>query len=112
MGAILTATSIPGRFIPVIGFRHADKFVHFFMYGVLGFLVSRALDDPGQTRRVRAMLVAFLFCVVLGATDEWHQLYIQGRSAEVGDWVADSTGGFVGATTWMIRSRKKAFRTS
>ena len=108
MGAILTATSIPGRFIPAVGFRFTDKMVHVGMYGVLGFLLSRAMDDPAKTTRVRAMFGAFLFCVAMGATDEWHQLYIQGRSAEVADWAADSTGGFIGAATWMLRSRQRA----
>jgi VanZ family protein len=111
MGAILTATSIPGAYIPAIGPRNTDKVVHLFMYGVLGFLIARALDDPLKTRRLRAFLGGFLFCVAMGAADEWHQLYIKGRSAEVADWMADSTGGLVGAATWMARSRQKALRT-
>ena len=31
-----------------------------------------------------------------GATDEWHQLFVPGRSCELGDWVADSLGGGLG----------------
>lgn len=111
MGAILTATSIPGVFIPAIGPRYTDKIVHIFMYGVLGLLMSRAMDDPAKTTRFRAMLGGFLFCMGMGAADEWHQLYIQGRSADVADWMADSTGGLVGAATWMLRSRQKDART-
>jgi VanZ family protein len=111
MGAILTATSIPGRFIPAVGFRFTDKLVHAGMYGVLGFLMSRAMDDPAKTTRARAMVGAFLFCVAMGATDEWHQLYIQGRSADLLDWTADSTGGLIGASAWMLLSRQKAART-
>ena len=110
MGAILTATSIPGRFIPVVGFRSTDKVVHLFMYGVLALLISRALDEPSKPNRVRAMLMAFLFCSAMGAADELHQLYIPGRSAEVADWAADTTGALVGASVWTLRSRQKAFR--
>jgi len=111
MGAILTATSIPGVYLPVISIRNADKVVHLCMYGVLGFLLSRAMDDrTGQ--RLRAFLGAFAFCVVMGGADEWHQLYIPGRSAEVADWMADATGGFVGAATWILRSRHKPVRTA
>ena len=110
MGAILTATSIPGVFIPVVGFRFADKVVHLVMYGVLGFLMCRAMDNSTGTARLRAFLGAFLFCVAMGAADEWHQLYIPGRTAEVADWMADSTGGLVGAATWIFRSRHKDAR--
>lgn len=112
MGAILTATSLPGAYVPVVGFRSADKLVHTFMYGVLGFLVARAMDDPAKTTHLRAMFGAFLLCVTMGATDEWHQKYIQGRSAEIADWMADSTGGLVGAATWMLRGRQKDARTA
>ncbi len=108
MGAILTATSIPGRFIPVIGPRNTDKVVHLILYGTLSFLIARALDDPAKAHhRLRAFLSGFLFCVAMGAADEWHQLYIPGRSAEVADWMADSAGGLVGAVAWMLRSRQR-----
>jgi VanZ family protein len=111
MGAILTATSIPGRYIPISGFRFADKLVHATMYGVLGFLVSRAMDDPASRTRGRALFGAVVFCIALGAADEWHQLYIQGRSADIADWAADSTGGLLGAATWLLLSRQRATRT-
>ena len=110
MGAILTATSIPGVFIPVIGIPHADKVVHLCMYGTLGFLLARAIDNAAGTARIRGFLGAFLFCTVMGAADEWHQLYIPGRTAEVADWMADSIGGLAGAAAWAIRSRHKAIR--
>jgi VanZ family protein len=107
IGAILTATSIPGAYIPVIGPPNTDKVVHVVMYGVLGFLIARALDDPPRMHRLRAFLGGFLFCVAMGAADEWHQLYIPGRSAEVADWMADSAGALVGAVTWTLRSRQR-----
>jgi VanZ family protein len=110
MGAILTATSIPGIYIPAVGPRYTDKIVHTFLYGTLGFLMSRSMDDPRRPARLRAFVGAFVFCVALGALDEWHQLFIPGRSAEVADWVADSTGGLVGAATWTLLSRNKQSR--
>jgi VanZ family protein len=110
MGAILTATSIPGRFLPVTSIHFADKLVHFFMYGVLGFLLARAMDDPVHTSRARAWMGAFLFCITIGATDEWHQKFIQGRTADGADWVADSTGGLIGASIWMLLGRNRAAR--
>jgi VanZ family protein len=109
MGAILTATSIPGSTIPDVGFRFADKLVHVVMYGGLGLLLARAVDDPD---RMRASLIAIAICVALGAVDEWHQLYIPGRSGAVSDWIADSAGGVLGAGVWAVLSKQRALRRS
>jgi|SRR5579862_3167954 len=108
VGAILTATSIPGRFIPAIGPAQTDKAVHLTMYGVLAFLIARSLDDPARPSRIRAAIVALLVCSAMGAADEWHQLYIPGRDADVADWAADSVGGLVGAASWLLKTRKPA----
>jgi len=112
MGAILTATSIPGHFLPPPSFRLEDKLAHFFMYGVLGCLLARAMDDPHQTTRPRAWMGAILLCITIGATDEWHQKYIQGRSADGADWIAAATGGLIGASIWMFLGRNRAARTA
>jgi VanZ family protein len=112
LGAILTATSIPGHFLPPQSFRFEDKLAHTLMYGVLGFLLARAMDDPLLTTRRRAWMGAFLLCITIGATDEWHQKYIQGRSADGSDWVADATGGLIGASIWMFLGRNRAARTA
>lgn len=106
MGAILTATSIPGRFIPAIGPAQTDKVVHLTMYGILAFLIARSLDNPSWPSRLRAAIGAFLVCTALGAADEWHQLYIPGRSCDVADWAADSTGGLIGAAAWLLKNRR------
>ena len=31
---------------------------------------------------------------LIGALDEWHQLYVPGRDASVYDWIADALGTF------------------
>lgn len=112
MGAILIATSLPGSFVPNTGLRFADKAVHFTMYAGLGLLSARAMEDPPRTTRPRVLFAAALLCVAIGALDEWHQTFIQGRSTELADWIADSAGGLIGAATWTLRSRRKVIRTT
>lgn len=112
LGAILTATSLPNTLIPDVGFRFADKGLHFFMYGGLGLLLARAMHNPPRTTRLRVFLAAFLLVVAIGALDEWHQHFIQGRSTELADWLADSSGGLVGALIWTMVSRHKEIRTA
>ena len=78
------------------------------MYGILAFLVARSMDDSARPSRVRAAVAALLVCSAMGAADEWHQLYIPSRDADVADWAADSVGALVGATTWLLKNRKPA----
>ena len=80
------------------------------MYGGLGLLLARAMHNPPRTTRFRVILAAFLLVAAIGALDEWHQRYIQGRSAELADWMADSLGGLIGALIWVAGDRLKAFR--
>jgi VanZ family protein len=111
LGAILTATSLPSSVVPDAPIRFADKGAHFFMYGGLGLLLARAMHNPPRTTRFRVILAAFLLVAAIGGLDEWHQRYIQGRSAEFADWMADSAGGLIGALIWVAGDRLKAFRT-
>ena len=112
LGAILTATSLPGSVLPHTQVRYADKGVHFFMYGGLGLLLARAMHNPPRTTRLRVVFAAVVMVIAIGALDEWHQQYIQGRSAEGADWMADSIGGLIGALTWVALDRIKARRTA
>jgi VanZ family protein len=95
---ILTATSLPGdalRAAPT--FPGADKVVHVFMYGVLGWLAASA----GATSRRPVPVVALWFGIALfAAADEWHQRWIPGRSADWADWVADALGA--AAAIWLL----------
>ncbi|MBI3568990.1 MAG: VanZ family protein [Gemmatimonadetes bacterium] len=67
------------------------------MYGVFGALITRSVGSDGWRSRVFArglMVVAAISC--FGALDEWHQQFIPGRSMELGDWIADTTGALLG----------------
>ena len=92
---ILAATSIPGAALPE-GPRipGLDKVVHGALYGVLGFLVARAVVKEGRG----GWLLAGLAVATVAAADEWHQQWIPGRSADALDWVADVAGATLGAS--------------
>lgn len=70
------------------------KFAHFFIYLVLGILVSRALLKNGYKTRV--VLISFLICSIYAASDELHQLFVPGRGCQLKDVLIDSTGAFIG----------------
>lgn len=85
---ILVLTSWPD---PTAGFEIgvADKFAHFGVYAILGWLAARAMLPSRTAGRVVAVVTAL---AVFAALDEVHQLWIPDRSATVADWVADLVG--------------------
>ena len=89
LALVLTLTSIPNPRVPS-SFAGADKVVHALMYGVLAALVGFALD-VGR-RSVARLGAAFLALAGLAAADEYHQRFVPGRAAAVGDWAADVAG--------------------
>ena len=66
--------------------RADDKFGHFGVYGLLGTLVCRL------GRGWRTALASLVVVAAYGASDEWHQSFVPGRSSDVMDWIADTTG--------------------
>jgi VanZ family protein len=41
---------------------------------------------------------------VYAATDEWHQLFVPQRSADVADWAADVVGAAAGSSLYRLIS--------
>lgn len=63
-----------------------DKVEHFAAYGLLATLICRM--GLGWRGAVLGLLLTSAF----GASDEWHQSFVPGRSSDVFDWVADTLG--------------------
>lgn len=65
---------------------------HVILFATLAILVYRALIGEGYTRKsaaIWATLISFLY----GISDEYHQMFTQGREARFRDTVIDGTGG-------------------
>jgi len=88
----------------------SDKIKHFFGYAVLGGLAWRSLGE-GCPRWKRFWL-AVSISAVYGATDEYHQRFTPGRSCDVCDWIADTTGASLGAMILLIGGTIWQRRTS
>ena len=96
---ILIATSIPGSAIPEgPSIPGIDKVVHGLLYGVLGWVVGRALTEGRGRRAWQVWGRAVVVMTGLAAADEWHQQWIPGRGADALDWVADVAGVTLGAS--------------
>jgi VanZ family protein len=76
----------------------SDKAGHSLGYVGLGFLVTRAIAG-GVPRRItlKQALLAIVVTTAYGATDEYHQRFVAGRSAELADLYADGAGACAAA---------------
>jgi VanZ family protein/UDP-2,3-diacylglucosamine pyrophosphatase LpxH len=81
-----------------------DKLAHASVFGSLALAMdfTLRLNRPDLPLYRRHLLV-FLAVSCFGATDEWHQYFVPGRSCEFGDWVADSVGGGLGLLAGSIQ---------
>ena len=68
----------------------SDKLVHASLFVVLGALAARSWPQPRQRWRALAGLL------LLGVLTEALQSLIPGRSASLGDWLADALGACAG----------------
>ena len=81
----------------------SDKLLHTLAYMGLAVLVFRAVaggSPAGMTRRTAIATV--LITVAYGISDELHQMFVPGRSADLHDVYADAAGGAIGlALCWV-----------
>lgn len=86
LGAIFVGGEAPGAgslFAPPW-----DKLAHLLVFGSIGVFV--ALSVPTLPTIAILPIVA-----AIGAMDEIHQLFLSGRQAGFGDWLADLVGGML-----------------
>jgi len=93
MGLIFFLSSLQGFRLPELP-ENSDKFIHTVAYMPLGFLFYMSLIKSGFGRYGFAL--AMLLTVLYGVTDEFHQAFVPGRYATIGDVMADSIGALFG----------------
>jgi VanZ family protein len=95
---IFLLSSIPGKAMPQVPALQYDKVLHALVYSVLGGLFFLALRQASSLTTARLVVAAGLFALGYGLTDELHQVFVPGRSADLYDALADGIGGLLGAT--------------
>lgn len=71
------------------------KGAHMTEYAILGVLIRFCWKDKKDGRKRRAVSSWFL-TVAYASTDEFHQLFVPGRSGQVKDVMIDSVGAAIG----------------
>lgn len=69
------------------------KLVHIIEYGVLSILAWWAIIKTTELNKTEAFVLALAITVLYGFTDEFHQIFVVGRTCRFMDVVADGVGG-------------------
>lgn len=81
---------------PVFFKSFVRKTAHFFMFCGLGFLALCTLRSYYGRPHIRVYASAWLFCIFCAVCDEFHQLFVPGRGAQLSDVCLDSAGALTG----------------
>ena len=82
------------------------KSAHFFIYLVLGMLVISFIKEF-RTIDYLSLFMAILICFLYACSDEIHQLFIPGRSGEIGDIFIDTLGSILGIVIYFVCYNRK-----
>ena len=86
-----------------------DVRLHAAAYFGLMVVVTRAIAHGRWSGVTLVTLgLAWLITVMYGASDEWHQMHVASRTAELHDLIADAIGAFAAGVTlkaWVIIRR-------
>lgn len=80
-----------------------DKFAHTCEYAFLSgcFALWWSRRKWSSKPWLKVLILAGI-CLAYGCTDEYHQRFVEGRSCDVMDLVADFTGGLIGGTVYAL----------
>lgn len=89
-----------------------DKYLHLLGYGLLGALFCRAYGSSRWSSGSpwRVAFFSILSAGLYGISDEMHQYFVPGRSADVMDAAADFVGAALGTLFFLAFFAKRAIR--
>ena len=91
-------SSVTHQFPSELSFRASDKVLHFgWFFGGSGLFSAALFRFRPELPATRRILIALAVIALCGIIDELHQATVPGRDATIGDFLADTLGGLVGA---------------
>jgi len=80
------------------------RFSHAGEYAVLGLMAARAIAWKSRAKPIQ-LAMAWAGSTLYGLSDEIHQMYVPGRTFQLGDLVLDMIGAFLGIFLFFIVQR-------
>jgi VanZ family protein len=92
--------------VPALPSGFTDKDAHALLYAGLAVLILRALSGGRWLAAATASGAAAVGLAALyGISDEFHQRFVPGRTADVFDWFADVVGASLGVVAVLVIAR-------
>lgn len=89
-----------------IFYRYPDKAVHMILYAGFGFLLFYTVNNSSNPAfKNHAFLLVIIIGIIYGASDEFHQSFVPGRSASIWDLAADVLGVSIAQTIIFIKDK-------
>lgn len=82
-------------------FSHQDKVMHLFIYAIMGLLAWRWFAHFVRNSPLLAVY-CIGFCGLYGLSDEVHQFFVPGRTADSYDLIADITGATISVSMILV----------
>jgi VanZ family protein len=109
MITLFMLSTLPGN-DPFLNSIHlSDKIEHFIAYFVLG--IAFCIWIPGKNWLVKPLVYGMLvviLCTLFGASDEYHQTFVPGRTGDLYDLAVDSIGGIVAVFAYFLFIKTKS----
>lgn len=86
------------------------KFAHASVYFVLCILVLKLIFNLKGNEKYIYYLISIIFCFIYACTDEFHQLFVDGRTGQFIDVLIDTIGAIIGCLTYLLFKRIKVKR--
>lgn len=80
------------------------KLAHYTLYFVLGILSFLVVKDYSINKKL--IIYSLLICFSYACSDEFHQLFVIGRSASIKDVIIDTFGSFCSISIFYIFNKK------
>lgn len=105
---IFIFSSLPSPPDIKLSVTNEDLVKHAIAYMVFGFFIARALffQHPLVGLRKQYIIFAIIFGILYGISDEFHQLFVPGRSSEVRDALADTVGVIIGTLLFHLNRKR------
>jgi len=82
------------------------KTAHFSEYFILTLLIYSVLKEYKINNKKR-FIYSIIFCILYACTDEFHQIFVTGRTASMRDCIIDTMGGVTYLIVHTIKKNKK-----
>ncbi len=107
MALIFCLSCVPGPDLKPMEFPYAHLIAHTMLYGALFYLAYRALKFQGYSRFLNefSLAAALLIVMLYGASDEFHQSFVPGRTEEFKDFAIDVIAALIVLAFIFVKDR-------